>query len=404
MNRKQNCSKDLGGNTTDSPALAKAILVHSSADMYGSDRMALESAVALTRMGLDVTIVLPCSGPLVKHCENHGIQVRILPVPILRKSIMNPKGVFKYAIQNLGGIVRAYRYMKSVRPRFVYVNTMTQSAWLIAATLARYPTLLHVRESEHEQPTWVRHALVAPAYLASSVVANSNDTRRFIQKSLVFGRKEVRVIYNGKRWETLPEQSKATPIGDGQDAKIALVGRVSPRKGQDIAIRALSKVVDAGWDIELVLVGDVFPGYEWYAEELRSLAKALGVEARVTWTGFVHDVRQILDIAIIAIVPSRIEPFGTVAVEAMARRKPTIVSNVGGLTEIVSHENTGLVFDTESADSLAQMILALLQSVSLRTRLADAAYRSVLFRFSQETYREQVRSAVEPLLAEGLHA
>ena len=76
--------------------------------------------------------------------------------------------------------------------------------------------------------------------------------------------------------------------------RLTVVGRLSPRKGQDIAVQALAEIISTGADATLTLVGGVFPGYEWYEHELKQTAAKLGLADRVKFVGFQEDIRTVL--------------------------------------------------------------------------------------------------------------
>ena len=89
--------------------------------------------------------------------------------------------------------------------------------------------------------------------------------------------------------------SKILEIGEGTtEVQLLLIGRLSPVKGSDIALGALERLVADGVDAELTLVGDVFPGYEWFREQLDSSARAAGVVGRVHFAGYQPDVEPYL--------------------------------------------------------------------------------------------------------------
>ncbi|WP_153393888.1 glycosyltransferase family 4 protein [Ornithinicoccus halotolerans] len=374
----------------------KVLLTHSSADLYGSDRMAAEAAGALVDRGHEVCVVLPSEGPLTARMRQTGAQVRELAVPVLRKANLRPRGF----ITLLGELVRTapgmWGVMRDVQPDVVYVNTVTQPWWLVLSRLRRLPSITHVREAEPQLPRAVGTALMLPLLLSDLVICNSRSTQQEVRRAVPAPSRRVRVIYNGKDWSryALEEQPQARSAPSGV-LTIVVVGRLSPRKGQDVVVRALGEMVTAGLDARLRLVGDVFPGYEWYEEELRDLARSLGVADRVELVGFLDDILPELGAADIAVVPSRIEPFGTVAAESMAAGVLTIVSEVQGLTEIVTDGHTGLTFPSEDAGALAKHCLWAARNVRDASRISQAGRESVRRRFTLQLYRTQIVEALE---------
>src|SRR5207302_8998273 len=117
--------------------------------------------------------------------------------------------------------------------------------------------------------------------------------------------------YNGFRF---PEPALDRGMHDGP-SRIVLVGRLSARKGQDLAIDAIAQLVGEGYDVELELVGSTFRGYEWFERRIVEQTRRLGIQDRVTFSGYKSSTWDSFAAADIAIVPSRVEPFGNVAVE-----------------------------------------------------------------------------------------
>lgn len=209
-------------------------------------------------------------------------------------------------------------------------------------------------------------------------------------------RKKTTVIYNGKDWAPYFSSSFS---GIREPVELLFVGRLNPRKGPDVAIRAVKHLLDSGVDARLTMVGSVFPGYEWYAEELEALVAQLGVAEHVRFAGFQSDAAPFLDQAHILVVPSRVEPFGTVAAEGMAAERPTIVSEVQGLVEIVRDRSIGRTFTAGDAEELAKVCREFINDVELATSVARAGRMSVLERFSTDAYGRHVNEAVSRVAA-----
>lgn len=378
----------------------KVLLTHSSAEMYGSDRMAAEAAGALVSAGHAVSVVLPWDGPLGERMRAEGAQVRLLDVPVLRKSDLRPRGFLALVAKLVRTTPSMWGTIREVRPDVVYVNTVTQPWWLVLSRLSRLPSVTHVREAEPQLPRVVASALMLPVRLSDMVICNSRSTQREVTRAVPVPENEIQVIYNGKDWTRyeVAEEERGEP--DPQASlTILVVGRLSPRKGQDVVIRALGSLVSLGVKADVRLAGDVFAGYEWYEQELEDLATSFGVRDRVEFLGFVEDIQPELARADIAIVPSRIEPFGTVAAESMAAGLFTIVADVQGLTEIVTDRQTGLTFPSGDDGQLALRCLWVVQNPHEVRCIRAAGRDDVRHRFTTEKYRAQIVSAIEGVVS-----
>ena len=356
---------------------------HPGAELYGSDRMAARTVEALIEAGMTVTVVLPNGGPLVTMLEAAGARVSIVDVPVLRKSLLRPANLGRLIAgmpRTLAGLVRVIR-ANSVDT--ILVNTITQPWWILAGRIARKPVATHVREAESSINRLVQIALVSPVAASQLIVCNSSATRDHVVRNTLGSKRKTVVVYNGKDWTPYFRRSFA---GLSDPVRVLFVGRLNARKGPDTAIEAIAELQRRGIDASLTLAGSIFPGYEWYEEELRDLAHRLGVTEACRFLGFVSDTEPLYENADVVIVPSRAEPFGTVAAEAMAAERPTVVSNVQGLVEIVNGPEVGLVFEAGDSAGLADRLQTLVAEPELAARLAVQGRRSVLQRFSVDQY------------------
>lgn len=155
---------------------------------------------------------------------------------------------------------------------------------------------------------------------------------------------------------------------------VYFVGRLVPEKGVQILIEAIPKILMQCPNTKFVISGK-----GPYQEHLQYLAQSLGISDKVLFTGFTDDdTRNMLFAASSAAVfPSLYEPFGIVALEAMATRTPVIVSDTGGLAEVVEHEVDGLKVYAGNVESLALNIVRILKDETLAQRVSQTAWEKV---------------------------
>lgn len=369
---------------------------HPSAEMYGSDRMVLETVRSFVSVGHSVAIVLPTTGSLVGQLEDAGAEVIIFAAPVIRKSALNPVGFVKLVADVLASMPKILTIIRRARPDVVYVNTIVQPWWIFGGRLSRKRVLVHVREAERDAHRLVRALLLFPLRAAHLIVANSRATSDQLAVDARGVSDRTIVVYNGKDWSS-HECGPAIPH-EGP-FKVLFVGRLNTRKGPDIAIGAIALLVERGYDATLDIAGAVFPGYEWFESELRDRVEELGLVDRVAFHGFIPDPIDLLRDSDALAVPSRVEPFGTVAAEGLAASRPVVVADVQGLVEIVTHLETGLVVAPDNAEELATALATLIDDPSLRLRLAQAGSADVRARFSQERYSRDMLRAVEDVVS-----
>ena len=179
--------------------------------------------------------------------------------------------------------------------------------------------------------------------------------------------------------------------------KIVLyVGRLVYEKGIHILVNAVPKVL-AKVDAKFVIVGS---GY--MQEQLSNIVKSIGLEHKVIFTGFVDEANllNLQKVADVSVVPSLFEPFGIVALEAMAAKSPVVVSDTGGLGEIVQHEVTGVKVYPNNADSLAWGITKVLTDDNFAKITRQNAYNVILEKYDWDKIARRTRGVYESVLGE----
>jgi len=186
----------------------------------------------------------------------------------------------------------------------------------------------------------------------------------------------------------------------GPDERLVLlVGRLVYEKGFQLALEALPGLVERLGNVRFLVAGS-----GTHEQQLRDQANALGLADHGTFLGWIGDdvLHSLYRISDLCVVPSIYEPFGLVALEAMASGCPCIVADTGGLREIVpSDERVGLRFNGGDPEHLATMVERLLTDDALRDRLVAEASEHVLSfdwadvaRQTADVYAELRRAAV----------
>jgi glycogen(starch) synthase len=152
--------------------------------------------------------------------------------------------------------------------------------------------------------------------------------------------------------------------------RILCLGRLVADKGFDLALTALATVLDRFPNARLVIAGE---GSE--RERLWQQMIHLNLAKSVEFIGNVppENVARLIDAATLVVVPSRLEGFGLVALEAALMARPVVATRTGGLVEVVVHRQTGLLIEGDNSAALAQAIVLLLEHPPLATQMGHAA-------------------------------
>lgn len=376
------------------------LIVHPGAELYGADRVTLESATGLVSAGHDVIAALPESGPLVSALEERGVRVIVSPMFVLRKQLLHPRRWPRLIGSAVSGFIGSWRLVSRLRPDAAYVSTVILPQWPVLLRLRRVATVTHVHEAESASPWALRAFLYIPQLWAHVVVANSRFTADLMGRSLPLLGQKIRVILN-----PIPGPSDVSAPRSHMDGiRLGYVGRLSPRKAPDAVIAALALLRARGRDARLEIIGDVFRGYEWYAAELEQQIIASGLTESVTMHGYDVDVWPHLAACDVMVVPSRTdESFGNTAVEAVLAQRAIIASDISGLREAVSDYPTSRVVAPGDPSAIAGAVEDLERRWSDVVRDAPVAAATASARHSVTGYHHRVVTAVESAMARRIH-
>ena len=181
------------------------------------------------------------------------------------------------------------------------------------------------------------------------------------------------------------------------DEKIVLfVGRLVHEKGVHVLVNAVPKVLEKV-NAKFIIVGN---GY--MKEQLSNIVKSMGFAHKVMFTGFVDDetLKKLQKCADVSVVPSLFEPFGIVALEAMAAKSPVVVSDTGGLSEIVEHGVTGVKVYPDNPDSLAWGITKVLLDEAYANWIKTDAYKKIHEKYDWDRIAQQTKAIYNTVLNE----
>jgi glycogen synthase len=191
----------------------------------------------------------------------------------------------------------------------------------------------------------------------------------------------ISVIWNGIDPEDLQprdepelERLRAQFAAPGEKL-VLLIGRLVYEKGFQLALEAMPRLIERHPETRFLVAGS-----GTHEEELQRQAEELVLMEHGTFIGWIGDdvLHSLYRIADVCVVPSIYEPFGLVALEAMASGCPCIVADTGGLREVVPHEEAGLRFTAKDPDSMAEMVERVFSDHDLRERLIAEAREHVL--------------------------
>jgi glycosyltransferase involved in cell wall biosynthesis len=353
----------------------RVLLTSHGAGPYGAEKMLLSLAEGLTSRGHEVVLDFPHPGPALDAARKIGeVQVRVSGRPRLPRNLQEGVSFFL-------GIPRAIhtlrRLVREVKPDVTWVNSLFNPWAAVGAWAAGSPVVWHLHERNPALPL----GLLAPALMGvttTRVVAISS----YVEGSLALYpwlRERIRRVEN-------PLLNQLEPTGGEPEGPftVGYVGQMEPRKRAPDLARAIAQLPGA----RAVFVGD--------GKARGSLEEAIasvGIEDRVELLGFRDDAPAEFHRFHCISTPSLREPFGLVALEAMARGIPVVAARSGALPEVLG--DAALFHDPGNPQDLARQLSRLEGSRELRMELRERGFRRVAL-FKKERWLD----AVEAVLGE----
>ena len=387
------------------------LFVHGSAEMYGSDKVLLNIAAALAHDAeFAPVVVLHEDGALRVALQAADVETHIAQVVKVTRAMLSLRapvqlwGQARHALHDLDRIVAG----RAVA--LVHSNTLAVLGGALWAWRRRQRHLWHVHEIILK-PAPVRRLLPWLAdKLSQRVIANSEPTLQWLLSQAPRLRQRTVVVFNG-----IAELPPADAVAAGAavafrarvgaqptDVLATVAGRLNHWKGQGLLIDALALLRQQQrlGSLRLAVVGSVFAGHEDIGAALVAQVARLGLQDRVAFVEFVDDIYPVWRGSQIAVVPSlEPEPFGMVAIEAMACGLPVLAAGHGGLLDIVRDGQTGLLFAPRDVAALADALQRLASDPALRGRLGQAGAQRQRDCFSVRQQVEATQGLYRAMLA-----
>jgi L-malate glycosyltransferase len=375
----------------------RVLYVNHTAEMSGGERSLL---YLLSVLSTTVTASVVCpAGPLTLAVRQLGLPVS--NIPAIKGSLrLHPWHTPRSLVAVTDAALTIRRRALATGVDLFHANSIRAGlAAALASRLGGPPAIVDIRDClpATQLATITRKFL---GEYATAVFANSSYTAaNFAGKGC---HAAVKVIHNAidlRRFDaTRIDRDKARDrLGlDRSTSVLGLVAQITPWKGQEEAIRALA-TIRRRRPAQLLIVGEAkFQGgqarYDTnaYRNSLHRTVQELGLDGAVHFLGERRDIPEILRALDLLLVPSWEEPFGNVALEAMAMETPVVASDVGGLVEIVRPGEDGLLLPPRKPERWAAAIEELLAQPDLRAAMGRSGRRRVETEFDGSRYIDLV--------------
>ena len=238
-------------------------------------------------------------------------------------------------------------------------------------------------------------------YESSEVIVNSNYMKNELQRLFGLPYEKINVVPNGVNTNLFSDVERdydfRRQYAMDNEKIILFMGRLVYEKGIQNLIAAMPKILANYHDAKLIIAGK-----GGMIDELRAQVNSLGLENKVYFTGYLSskNVQKMYKCADISVFPSTYEPFGIVALEAMLSGTPVVVSDIGGLNEIVDHGINGMKSYAGNPNSLADSILTLLFDPKLCSEVVKNAQAKVKTDYNWQKIAQDTHFAYQKAICE----
>ena len=351
----------------------------------GISKVVYDLSHKMVKEGNEVTVITYKEGDNVKYYENDkGVEVYRVDNYMIR-----PNNFIDWIMQLNFNMITKVNEIINKNGKFDVIHAHD---WLVAYSAKSIKesynipliSTIHATESgrnsgiHDETQRYINDSEWMLTYESSEVIVNSNYMKNEVQRLFGLPYDKINVIPNGVNLQLFSnvniDYDFRRQYAMDNEKIILYVGRLVYEKGIQNLIAAMPKVLDRYHDSKLIICGR-----GGMIDELREQVKYLGIENKVYFAGYCDSkkMQKMYKCADVAVFPSTYEPFGIVAIESMLSGTPTIVSDVGGLNEIIEHGVTGMKSYAGNANSIADSVLSLLFDPKLCANISQNAIKKV---------------------------
>ncbi len=342
----------------------------------------------IKHMRANVRLAVPFRGKLTEALEDeYSVDVVCPPRRLMAygRSLGQGGGLAKLldALALLAYNARLFFYLLERRVDVIHCNNLRSLLCIgLAAKALRKPCVWYVKDDfSHRILDRIGFALADRVLFISEGLKKTKNIELITRYGHKIGFLPIGIELEGlsASSEELRE-TRATLSLDNEHINIIAVGYIVPEKGFHFLVEALADVVREYPEIRLYIVGGVMQ--EGYAKYLQNLARGLGIEEHIIYTGWRRDVLTILACADIFVLPSLSEGVPRSIVEAMGLGKPVVATAVGGVPELVLNEETGWLVPARDVKALAKAIIKLARDEEMRLEMGRKAKEIALRDYS----------------------
>ena len=375
----------------------------------GIARVVYDLSKTLLKDGHDVTVVTYREGDAPYFEDDKGVKVYRVD-----NYMINPNNFIDWIMQLNFNLVAKANELIAKEGNFDVIHAHDWLVAYAAKTLKNSFNIpivatIHATESgrnsgiHDETQRYINDTEWMLTYEASEVIVNSNYMKNELQRLFGLPYEKINVVPNGVNLNLFNgierDYNFRRRYAMDNEKIILFMGRLVYEKGVQHLIAAMPKILNGYHDSKLIICGK-----GGMLDELKAEANALGLGQKVYFAGYMNgkDVQRMYKAADIAVFPSTYEPFGIVALEAMLSENPVVVSDVGGLNEIVQHRENGMKSYAGNPNSIADSILELLYDHKLCADITKKAKNKVRIEYNWSKIAQDTHFAYQKAICQSV--
>ena len=366
----------------------KVLLLHSSNDLYGASRILLQVIDILIEVHYVVHVILPYQGVLNKIITDKGAYCNVFNLGVFRKKYINLKGLYNRFIKIKMAKNHIANYIDIHQINLLYTSTSVIISGGLAAKKRGIPCLYHI----HEIPTGNKlYGIFIGLFVrlfSKRIIVVSKSVAKHWQPYLK--KHQIDIVYNGI---TFPVTNTIYNAKGTQEENLTVtsIARLIPYKGHIYFIEVAKELLKLNSKYQFLIVGDTFPGYESYEEELKTLVNDKALNHKIHFLGYRTDIEAILAKSDLFFhTPIAPDPLPTVLFEAIKSKVPVVATKLGGAIEILDNGNCGLLVPYNEAKKTAQMINDYFKDKKLKALNIEKAIEYTDKHFSPKQFKKNI--------------
>ena len=366
----------------------KIVYIITGTGIGGAEKILYHTVTGLNNNHYSVSVCsLKERGEIARDLERQGIEVHCLKME-------NKEGFIGW-LTTIGSLIRLIPYLRKLQPTIVHSFLFRAN---IVARIASYITSIPIVISSIRvmggEKNYFHYLERMTSFMVDHYITVSESVKDYLVRKSRIPLEKVSVIYNGvniKEHNSLKMPNQRV-IG-AEDKVVITVGRLHTQKGHSYLLQAIAKVQKEISKVKVLVIGE---GEE--ENNLKNLAKSLDLTDKIIFAGLRVDVEEILPEADLFVLPSLWEGMPNALLEAMALGIPVVATDVGGIPEVVIHEETGILIPPKDSDALASAMIDLLQNNFKAQKMGEAGRDRVEKHFSLARTIEKTECLYKKLL------